>query len=97
MLDVEQYLLVKLAEECSEVAQMAMKSAQYGLKEVKEGQDLTNAERLNSELNDLHIILTLMKKNKIFAFKQDKKDTWIAKLEKVAKYFKLSQSKGRTA
>ena len=53
----EQYLLGKLAEEGSEVAQMALKTQQFGLDEVYV--DESNRQRLHGELNDLLTIVHL--------------------------------------
>lgn len=55
-----QFLLVKLAEECNEVAQRALKQFQFGPLEVQKGQDLTNAERLKQELVDLLSVYKLL-------------------------------------
>jgi hypothetical protein len=68
----EQFLLNKLAEECAEVAQRAIKSVQFGSQQVwKQGEvaggradipneGLNNAQRLTSELIDLAIISGLL-------------------------------------
>ena len=60
MMDYEQYLLGKLAEECAEVGQRALKTAQFGMDEVQPGQALDNAERLHAELDDLMAIVELL-------------------------------------
>lgn len=59
-MDYEQYLLGKLAEECAEVGQRALKAAQFGLDEVQPGQALDNAERLHAELDELQAIVELL-------------------------------------
>lgn len=91
----EQYLLVKLAEEASEIAQIALKSVQYGLSERKEGQDLTNAQRLNSELSDLFIILTFMQASDCFALEREPDEITLAKKAKVEKYWDLAIKLGK--
>ncbi len=48
-----QFLLTKLAEECNEVAQRALKAQQFGMDEVQEGQSENNEQRLTRELHDL--------------------------------------------
>ena len=48
-----QHYLTKLAEECSEVAQIALKTQQFGPGEVMPGQPLNNFERCHLELDDL--------------------------------------------
>jgi hypothetical protein len=57
MINREQFLLHKLAEEAVEVAQRAHKSISFGHDEVQDGQCLTNAERLRDEIADF---ITLM-------------------------------------
>lgn len=56
----QQFLLMKLAEECAEVAQRAIKQIQFGRLEVQEGQELSNGQRLTNELLDLEIIKDLL-------------------------------------
>lgn len=63
-----QYLLNKLAEEASEVSQIALKTAQFGLDECKQGQELTNAQRTHSELNDLLAIVDMLNREFGFGF-----------------------------
>jgi NTP pyrophosphatase (non-canonical NTP hydrolase) len=48
-----QLLLTKLAEEGSEIAQIALKTQQFGLDSKGPGQPLTNAEQVHSEIDDL--------------------------------------------
>lgn len=50
-----QHYLTKLAEEGSEVAQIALKTQQFGADEVMPGQPLNNFERCHLELDDLTI------------------------------------------
>lgn len=51
----DQYHLCKIAEECTEVAQRALKAQQFGLGEVQPGQNKDNLERLFDEFHDLFI------------------------------------------
>ena len=51
----DQYHLCKIAEECAEVAQRALKAQQFGLGEVQSGQALNNLERLVLEFHDLAV------------------------------------------
>jgi hypothetical protein len=53
----EQYLLICLAEECTEVGQRCTKALRFGLGEIQEGQQLNNAERLALEITDLTAVL----------------------------------------
>jgi len=95
MMTLQQYLLMKLAEECAEVAQRALKAAQFGLDEVQKGQDLNNAERIYGELNDLHSI-TILLNDTIpgFDYTPDMK-AMKAKRNKLKKYKKLSEAQGQ--
>lgn len=56
----EQLLLLKLAEEASEVAQRASKAIQFGLGEVQPGQELDNADRLTGEVIDFLAVLDML-------------------------------------
>lgn len=55
-----QYLLSKVAEECVEVAQRAIKAQLFGLREVQEGQDKDNARRLVDEFSDLVAVVDML-------------------------------------
>jgi NTP pyrophosphatase (non-canonical NTP hydrolase) len=55
-----QFLLLKLAEECAEVAQRAIKQMQFGKDEKQVDQPKSNAERLNDEITDLKVISYLL-------------------------------------
>ena len=46
-------MLTILAEECAEVAQRVSKGLRFGLAEIQPGQELTNAQRIMEEMNDL--------------------------------------------
>lgn len=52
-----QHYLTKLAEEGSEVAQIALKTQQFGPAEVMPGQPLNNFERCHLELDDLWAVV----------------------------------------
>ena len=56
----QEYLLIKLAEEASEIAQMAIKTAQFGMDEVYQIQDKTNSERLAGEITDLKAVIEMI-------------------------------------
>ena len=64
----EQFLLIKLAEECNEVAQQALKSAQFGLGKFYVPIGKSNAVRLVEELNDMIAILSMMEEHGYFSF-----------------------------
>jgi hypothetical protein len=52
-MNIQQFYLLKIAEEASEVAQIALKTAQFGLTEKHPALTETNAQRIYAELNDL--------------------------------------------
>jgi len=89
----EQLLLVKLAEECSEVAKVALKITQFGFSETAPNTSSTNAQRLREELDDLSAVLEMLKHNCGFSYEPD--STHIEnKKKKVEGYCKYSESLG---
>ena len=57
----EQLLLVKLAEEAAEIAQIALKAAQFGLDEVYEGTPgQSNANRIHGEIEDMLAVVEML-------------------------------------
>jgi hypothetical protein len=91
----QQLLLIMLMEECDEVSQRASKALRFGLKEIQEGQDLDNAERICLEFNDLFTIVDMLSAEKslpedklLDIFQLD------AKKAKVEKWLKHSQDQG---
>lgn len=52
-MDIRDYWLIKLMEECGEVIQRAAKQIQFGRDEMQVGQPHTNGTRLREELMDL--------------------------------------------
>jgi len=79
-------LLTVLSEECTEVGQRACKAIRFGLNEVQEGQEKTNAERLIYEFNDLLAVMYQLKDDglidrivdpEMIRLKREKMDKWI--------------------
>ena len=58
-----QHMLIKLAEECAEVSQIALKTAQFGQHECMPGQPLNNFERCHQELDDLLAVVEELNEN----------------------------------
>ncbi len=54
---LEQYLLIKIAEEAGEVSQRALKAAQFGLMEKQSSELEDNTERLIDELCDMYFYI----------------------------------------
>ena len=104
----EQFLLMKLAEECAEVAQRAIKSMQYGSQQVWKGGEvpggigpsdagLNNAQRLTNELTDLTVMCELLEELGAITpppqeFEFEK--TKQAKIAKLNKYLAFSRELG---
>lgn len=94
----EQYFLTKLAEEASEVAQMAMKCAQFGRDERYQADGPSNYERLIHEINDFRVIVGLLRGREsvtlidLESYPYNLK----AKEAEILKYLKYSQDLGQT-
>ncbi|RTL05429.1 hypothetical protein EKK58_08000 [Candidatus Dependentiae bacterium] len=88
-----QFLLTKLAEEASEIAQIALKTQQFGLDELCPGLSETNAERTHKELDDLAAIVELL--NEEYKFGYIRSGWNIAeKKAKIEKYYAYSKQLG---
>jgi hypothetical protein len=92
----EQFLLLKLSEECAEVSQRCSKQIQFGKFNVQNGQELTNGERLKNELLDLTIMFELLQEScsvpnwNHYEYVEAKS----AKIAKLQKYLDLSNQLG---
>lgn len=88
-----EHLLTIVAEECTEVGQRASKALRFGLHEIQEGQDLTNAQRLIYEFNDLVAAMKMLYGEghlppvMVPAMQMEK-------MTKVEKYLKYSEQQG---
>ncbi len=56
----EEHLLARVAEECGEVAQRAMKAQEFGLQESQKGDYESNEQRLIKEFNDLYAVMQIL-------------------------------------
>ena len=59
-------LLTILAEECNETAQRVSKAIRFTLEEVQPGQELTNAQRIVYEFNDLVAVMEILQSHGVF-------------------------------
>ncbi len=102
MMTRTQFLLIKIAEECNEIAQCALKAAQFGLdaKDPRPEQNPlghTDGKHLLIECADLAAIMEL------FAFEtglgpdsETQFDEWIAtKKGRVEKYYQIARNLGQ--
>lgn len=90
----EQFLLMKLAEEASEISQIALKTAQFGMTEKHPDMALNNKERIHLELNDLLAVVDELNTWTQFGFKENYAAK-INKIEKLNKYLGYSVSLGK--
>ena len=86
-----QYLLCKLAEEASEIAQIALKTQQFGLDEVYEKE--SNRVRCHGELNDLLAVVDMLNEEVDFGFVRDTSSRTDKEI-KMRKYYDFSISLG---
>lgn len=93
----EQYYLMKLAEECNEVAQRALKQVQFGKDEVQKGQTYTNGQRLKLEILDLIAVIDVLETdNHIPTLTADAMNKYIdEKIFKMEKYMDYSRGLDR--
>jgi hypothetical protein len=84
-MDRTQLLLTKLAEECTEVGKLALKTAQFGLTEVCPGQPLNNAERTHEEIDDLMAAIEMLNEECGFGYMPNR-ERIAAKKAKVNKF-----------
>lgn len=107
---VRQFLLLKLIEECAEVAQRASKQMQFGAeqsqakdyvylgktKEVTTEMMLTNSKRLEGEIKDLVGVVFLLQKTGELSDKalDDLSSAILLKRDKIKKYMAYSQELG---
>lgn len=89
----EQYLLVKLAEEASEIAKDAIKAAQFGMHS-NYLDSPTNVENIRMELNDLLTVVNMLNTDHGLNFMPDG-EYQTHKIEKIKHYMKVSESLGK--
>lgn len=100
MLTRYQYLLTKLAEEASEIAQIALKTQQFGADEICPNQPDTdtNTERIHKELSDLLYVVDMLNEEFDFGYSfglfADEPCGDNPKKEKVNKYYQYSARLG---
>lgn len=91
MMTREEHLLVHVMEECSEVAQCVSKALRFGLLDRRPNQELSNRMRIRQELTDLIVVITLLDP----ALLLYSADEFAAKIDKVERYLKYAEGRGR--
>jgi len=97
MMTNAQYLLGKLAEEASELAQIAIKAQQFGLGETQcgQGDDFpTNAKRIEAEFNDVLGVIDMLNEEAFAGIDEDPAKIQTKKM-KVAKWRKYAAELGQ--
>lgn len=89
----EQLLLIILMEECDELSQRASKALRFGLTEVQEGQDLTNAQRIIYEFNDVVGVMELLHGENHIPYHVDAVASGLKKV-KIEKWLNHSKAQG---
>ena len=92
-INIQEYLLICLAEECSEVQQRICKALRFGFLEVQPDQPLNNLARIALELADLHGVLELLAENGCSIVPKSR-DLIEAKKAKVTRFMELSRKQG---
>lgn len=95
MLNREQYILIKIAEEAAEVIQDINKTLIFGLDEKYSKSEFSNRERIVNEITDMFALINLAHNEKILLLPEFPVEAAVkAKQEKFEKYFKYSQELG---
>jgi hypothetical protein len=104
MLTKLEYLLTCVGEEGAEIAVRASKALRFGLYEQEPGQDETNVQRLNREINDLLATFAMLADEINANYPPPTPDDWLdlpddalieAKQRKLEKYMRYSRECGR--
>lgn len=83
-----QLLLLKLNEECTEIAKVCSKAMQFGLLSIDPNTQKTNKELLHEELNDLNGVVKLLNDNYGFGYEPNEcaMTNKAAKIERYREY-----------
>ena len=93
-MNLNEYYLTCLSEECNEVGQRVSKALRFGLDEVQKGQTLNNSERISEELRDLISIAFILEEMGLIKDYNPLPDHIKKKKEKIIKYMKISVDMG---
>lgn len=97
-MDIDQYCILKIAEECNEIAIECSKIIQFGTLSHSplDPAKIMNIERLRGELNDLLGALEFAEEQAGFSFKPNREQIDMKKA-KLLKYMSISKSFGYVA
>jgi hypothetical protein len=88
-----EHLLTLLAEECAEVAQRASKALRFGVDEIQPGQGDSNAIRIMDELEDIRVIVELLREEGVLPVGAIDYERFERKRAKVEKYIAYAKEK----
>ncbi len=87
-------LLIILSEECNEIGQDVSKALRFGLKDIKPGQDQTNAQRIMCEVKDLLTVVQMLVEEESLHDNFLNDDYCEKKKERIEKWLNYSKEKG---
>lgn len=93
-MNIEQYILICMAEECSEVSHRISKALRFTLDEIEPGHTLTNGTRIVNEIIDLLSVIDLAVRYGIIVDPFNSLPLKILKQEKIAKFMNYSLELG---
>jgi hypothetical protein len=93
-MELEQYYLIKLAEEASKISQIALKTARFGLANFHPGSKKTNRELIHQELTDLLAVVSALNNFHDLGYVVDT-DLMEVRLNKIQKYLGVSIELGK--
>jgi hypothetical protein len=88
-----EYLLTCLAEECMETAQRASKAIRFSPTEIQPEQELTNAQRIVYEFNDIYAVMEILRDEGVIEKVMDR-DAIELKKSKLEKYYAYARECG---
>jgi hypothetical protein len=99
-MDLQQLILIKIAEEAAEISKAALKASQFGLDDRDPATQVTNLDWLLSEYHDLQGVMTLLRmeqKNTVDRGLKLEATPWELreKLQKVCRWAKHSIEQNR--
>lgn len=90
----QEYLLVKLMEECAEVSKVCAKILRFGIDNGKPDSLVTNREELHRELVDIVAIVAILEEEGITTVGTLSEEQMLAPINRIYHYMNLSKELG---